>query len=139
MAPTVSLWPNNFNALFAGKRRVEPLLAKQNHAKSFAHVALWCPDQSHFWSFQLTLHFAYTTIRTSVYKRACVIFALNFGGTAMTSELDEKVKASLVNGKLPCATAFKIAKQLGVSPKEVGEACNRLKVKIASCQLGCFP
>lgn len=57
----------------------------------------------------------------------------------MTKELDEKIKASLVNGKLSCASAFKIAKQLNVSIKEVGEACNKLYLKISSCQLGCFP
>ena len=57
----------------------------------------------------------------------------------MTKELDEKIRASLVNGKLPCAAAFKIAKQLNASTKEVGEACNKLSVKISSCQLGCFP
>lgn len=57
----------------------------------------------------------------------------------MTTNLEETIKASLVNGKLPCAVAFKIAKQLKVSPKEVGTACNKLSVKIASCQLGCFP
>ena len=57
----------------------------------------------------------------------------------MTKELDEKIKASSVNGKLPCASAFKIAEQLNVSIKEVGEACNKLYVKIRSCQLGCFP
>ncbi len=57
----------------------------------------------------------------------------------MTKDLDEKIKASLVNGKLPCAAAFKIAKQLNASTKEVGEACNKLNLKISSCQLGCFP
>jgi hypothetical protein len=57
----------------------------------------------------------------------------------MTKELDEKIRASLVDGKLPCAVAFKIAKQLNISTKEVGEACNKLGVKISSCQLGCFP
>ncbi len=57
----------------------------------------------------------------------------------MTKELEEKIKSSLVNGKLPCAVAFKIAKQLKISPKEVGEACNQISVKISSCQLGCFP
>ena len=57
----------------------------------------------------------------------------------MATELDEKIKASLVNGKLPCAVAFKIAKQLNVGTKEVGEACNKLNLKISSCQLGCFP
>ena len=53
--------------------------------------------------------------------------------------LEEEIKASLVEGKLPCAVAFKIAKKLKVAPKEVGDAANRLKIKISSCQLGCFP
>ena len=53
--------------------------------------------------------------------------------------LEEELKASLVKGKLPCAVAFKIAKKFKVAPKEVGEAANELKIKIASCQLGCFP
>ena len=57
----------------------------------------------------------------------------------MTKELDDKIEASLVNGKLPCGVAFKIAKQLNVNTKEVGEACNKLSLKISSCQLGCFP
>ena len=57
----------------------------------------------------------------------------------MENELEKKIKSSLVEGKLPCAIAFKIAKELKVSPGEVGEAANRLSVKISSCQLGCFP
>ena len=57
----------------------------------------------------------------------------------MGNQLDEKIKTSLEDGKLPCPIAFKIAKELKVSPKEIGEACNRLKIKIRSCQLGCFP
>jgi len=53
--------------------------------------------------------------------------------------LEEELKASLVAGKLPCAVAFRIARKLKVSPKQVGDAANRLKIKISSCQLGCFP
>lgn len=53
--------------------------------------------------------------------------------------LEQEIRASLVNGKLPCAVAFRIAKKLKVSPKEVGDAANELKIKIANCQLGCFP
>jgi hypothetical protein len=53
--------------------------------------------------------------------------------------LEEEMRASLVSGKLPCAAAFRIAKKFKVAPKEVGDAANRLKIKIASCQLGCFP
>ena len=57
----------------------------------------------------------------------------------MENELEKKIKSSLVDGKLPCAVAFKIAKELKVSPRDVGEAANRSSVKISSCQLGCFP
>ncbi len=57
----------------------------------------------------------------------------------MNKTLEEELKASLVDGKLPCAVAFKITRKLEVSPKQVGEAANRLNIKIASCQLGCFP
>jgi hypothetical protein len=57
----------------------------------------------------------------------------------MNSELDKKIKASLVDGKLPCAAAFQIAQQSNVTTKDIGEACNRLKIKVRSCQLGCFP
>ncbi len=57
----------------------------------------------------------------------------------MENELEKKIKSSLVEGKLPCAIAFKIAKELKVSPSNVGEAANQLSVKISSCQLGCFP
>ncbi len=53
--------------------------------------------------------------------------------------LEEEMRASLVNGKLPCAVAFRIAKKLKVSPRQVGDAANMLKIKISSCQLGCFP
>jgi hypothetical protein len=53
--------------------------------------------------------------------------------------VEDEMRASLVNGKLPCAVAFQIARKLKVSPRQVGDAANRLKIKIASCQLGCFP
>ena len=53
--------------------------------------------------------------------------------------LEDEMRESLVNGKLPCAVAFQIARKLKVSPKQVGDAANRLSIKIASCQLGCFP
>jgi hypothetical protein len=53
--------------------------------------------------------------------------------------LEDEIKSSLINGKLPCAVAFKIAKKLKVAPKDVGDAANELKIKISSCQLGCFP
>ncbi|GAH74311.1 unnamed protein product [marine sediment metagenome] len=53
--------------------------------------------------------------------------------------LEEELKASLVNGRLPCAVAFKVARKLKVPPRQVGETANKLDIKIVSCQLGCFP
>jgi len=57
----------------------------------------------------------------------------------MSKEIEIEIKASLVNGKLPCAVAFQIANKLGVAPKEVGDTANESDIKIATCQLGCFP
>ncbi len=53
--------------------------------------------------------------------------------------MENEIKAALVDGKLPCAVAFQIARKLKVAPKVVGDTANRLSIKISSCQLGCFP
>ena len=57
----------------------------------------------------------------------------------MGTKLEDKIMQSLVNGKLPCATAFKIAEEMRVVPRSVKEAADELDIKISSCQLGCFP
>ena len=57
----------------------------------------------------------------------------------MNKTLEEELKASLVDGRLPCAVAFKIAGKLKITPRQVGEAANKLDIKIVTCQLGCFP
>ena len=55
---------------------------------------------------------------------------------------DEKLAAALRQrargGRLACATALALARELGVSPQEVGRAANELGIKISDCQLGCF-
>ena len=63
------------------------------------------------------------------------------GGSAkdVDTALEAEMRASLVDGKLPCAEAFRIAKKIKVAPKQVGDAANTLNIRIASCQLGCFP
>ena len=57
----------------------------------------------------------------------------------MNSELEAKVRAASVNGKLPCGMAFQIAGELKVSPREVGDMANKLNIRISQCRLGCFP
>ena len=57
----------------------------------------------------------------------------------MNEKLEMEIQDSLVDGKLPCAVAFSIAKKLKVSPRQVGDTANKSNIKINSCQLGCFP
>jgi len=57
----------------------------------------------------------------------------------MNRILEEELEASLVDGRLPCAVAFKIAKEHKVTLRQVGETANKLNIKIVNCQLGCFP
>ena len=57
----------------------------------------------------------------------------------MDKKLEDEIRGSLVDGKLPCAVAFRIAEKLGVPIRQVGDAANELDIRIRGCQLGCFP
>ncbi len=53
--------------------------------------------------------------------------------------LADKIKASLDDdGRLSCATAHKIARQLEVEPIEVGDVATALDIHASRCQLGLF-
>ena len=52
--------------------------------------------------------------------------------------LEEGIKKGLENGKLPCVTAWEIAKNLNIGKMEISSACEALKIKICSCQIGAF-
>jgi len=60
-------------------------------------------------------------------------------GMHIKEPLAEEIKASLVNDFLSCAVVFKIARKLNITPREVGDAATKQKIRIANCQLGCFP
>jgi hypothetical protein len=53
-------------------------------------------------------------------------------------EIKAKIKAAAPEGRIPCATAMNLAKEMGISRKEMGELLNELRIKITQCQLGCF-
>jgi len=53
-------------------------------------------------------------------------------------ELKAKIRAAAPEHKIPCAAAMNLAKDLGISRKEMGELLNQLRIKIIQCQLGCF-
>ncbi|MFZ5597083.1 MAG: hypothetical protein ACOY31_08745 [Bacillota bacterium] len=55
---------------------------------------------------------------------------------------EEKIRDAVLksskDGRLSCTAARRLAADLNVTPKEVGEVCNQMKIKIVSCELGCF-
>jgi len=53
-------------------------------------------------------------------------------------ELRDKIRAAAPEGKIPCAAAFRLAEDLKISRKELGDLLNDLRIKIIQCQLGCF-
>ncbi len=53
-------------------------------------------------------------------------------------ELRAKIREAAPEGKIPCAAAFRLAEELGVSRRELGNLLDELKIKIIQCQLGCF-
>jgi hypothetical protein len=56
----------------------------------------------------------------------------------VSPELEDAIRLSLVQGKLPCKAAWDIAEKFGLRKMEVSAACEALKIKISSCQLGTF-
>ena len=52
--------------------------------------------------------------------------------------LEEAIRKSLKEEKLPCAVAFKVAGEQGVPPSEVGDLATDLDIRVSHCQLGLF-
>ncbi len=52
--------------------------------------------------------------------------------------LENEIQESLKEGRLPCASAWSIAKTSGASVPEVGQAAEAMGVRISDCLLGCF-
>jgi hypothetical protein len=51
----------------------------------------------------------------------------------------EKVKTHIKDEKISCKQALKISAEENISPKDLGALFNELNIKVANCQLGCFP
>lgn len=39
---------------------------------------------------------------------------------------------------LSCEQAFELAREYNVRPTQIGNICNKKKIKLFKCQLGCF-
>ena len=48
------------------------------------------------------------------------------------------ITAALVEGRLPCAAAWKIADEFQIKRMDVCAACEKMQIKIKPCQLGAF-
>jgi hypothetical protein len=56
----------------------------------------------------------------------------------MNEKLEQRLKEVALEGRISCTMARRIGAELGLPLKKVGETANDLKIKIVSCELGCF-
>jgi hypothetical protein len=56
----------------------------------------------------------------------------------ISDELRERLHRAAPDGRLSCATCWKLAKELGIGKMDVSAACERLGFKIKPCQIGAF-
>ena len=52
--------------------------------------------------------------------------------------LEHALLAGSRDGRIPCASIFRIAADQGLSVAEAGRAVQRLRIKVVGCQVGCF-
>ena len=57
---------------------------------------------------------------------------------AVSEKVLQAVKERAVEGRLTCTEARRLAAELDVPVREVGQAADELQVKIKGCELGCF-
>jgi len=57
---------------------------------------------------------------------------------AVPQDLERALRAGMVNGRLPCATAWEIAKRFDLPKMSITSACEKLNIRIGQCQLGSF-
>jgi len=52
--------------------------------------------------------------------------------------LKDAINGKLIEGRLPCKSAWDIASALGIPKMTASRACESMKIKIKPCQLGAF-
>jgi hypothetical protein len=53
-------------------------------------------------------------------------------------DMEKAIRESLTGGRLTCRSAWDIAERLGIRKMDITAACNKLNIKLSSCQLGAF-
>lgn len=56
----------------------------------------------------------------------------------ITEEVLKAIKEAAPEGRITCARAHELAEQMKVPLIVIGQAADRLNIKIKNCQLGCF-
>lgn len=56
----------------------------------------------------------------------------------LTEEVLKAVREASRDGRITCTAARKLAEELKVPYIVIGRAADELKIKIKSCELGCF-
>jgi hypothetical protein len=54
------------------------------------------------------------------------------------AEIKKLIMEKQSDRRISCKTACDIAAQTGVPPRKIGQILNEMRIKIYSCQLGCF-
>ena len=147
------------NALVATDNAAWILYARENNLKTFDELIpdAYKPALSHKHKMVAGIPLMAYSIPIDEIKAATdqgyFFMKIKIGQPGTQQEMLEKDKARLTeihealkdystghtkDGKLPCAMAMKIAVENKISNKQMGELLNRLKIKIAQCQLGCF-
>ncbi|MFP4306098.1 MAG: hypothetical protein ACLFQQ_02670 [Desulfococcaceae bacterium] len=53
-------------------------------------------------------------------------------------ELRDALTAALVDDRLPCKSAWRIADRFGITRMAVASACEKMNLRVSPCQLGAF-
>ena len=59
-------------------------------------------------------------------------------GTVADPVIRDALLRSAIRGTLACAVAFDVAKQLGVTPEDIGRTADLMELRLLKCQLGLF-
>ena len=66
------------------------------------------------------------------------LFAQKHPGATLDERIAQEIRAQVLEGGLFCAIAFKIARDLSITPGDVGRSADLLEIPIVKCQLGLF-
>lgn len=71
-------------------------------------------------------------------KKGMPGYALVKPAEHVPDDLAAEARAGLVNGRLPCRTAWDLAERHGLNYRQIGDAVEALGIRVKPCQLGCF-